>query len=178
MVYVTHDQIEAMSLADQVILMRGGRIEQKSPPSGLYLEPATTFCARFIGTPPMNIVALDDGPSGAVIRGSSGPALFEAPGKGLLLGLRPEEISVGSGGVVPATVAAVEYHGADSILDCTVGSQMLQVRIEGVRRFSQGQQIRLGWHPEAMHVFEEETGLRRDLRPLPSDGFKKLNAAG
>src|SRR5690606_29967781 len=77
MVYVTHDQIEAMSLADQVILMRNGRIEQKATPSELYLRPATSFAARFIGTPPMNLVELEDGDGGAVVKGTDGPALVE-----------------------------------------------------------------------------------------------------
>ena len=57
MVYVTHDQTEAMSMADQVVLLHAGRIEQDAPPAELYARPATVFAARFIGTPPMNIVA-------------------------------------------------------------------------------------------------------------------------
>jgi sn-glycerol 3-phosphate transport system ATP-binding protein len=73
MVYVTHDQIEAMSLADQVILMRNGAIEQKASPTELYLKPATSFTARFIGTPPMNLLALADSAAGAVVSGSAGP---------------------------------------------------------------------------------------------------------
>src|SRR3546814_7483097 len=75
-VYVTHDQAEAMSMADRVILMRQGRIEQDGSPAELYERPATLFAARFIGTPPMNLLPLADGPDGAVIAGSAGPALF------------------------------------------------------------------------------------------------------
>src|SRR6516165_41544 len=75
MVYVTHDQSEAMSMADQVILMRGGRIEQDAPPAELYARPASIFAARFVGTPPMNILELADGASGAVIAGTAGPAV-------------------------------------------------------------------------------------------------------
>src|SRR5207237_10118809 len=65
-VYVTHDQVEAMSMADHVILLRAGRIEQQGTPAELYARPATTFAARFIGTPAMNLVQLADGPQGAV----------------------------------------------------------------------------------------------------------------
>ncbi|MBZ9678877.1 ABC transporter ATP-binding protein [Mesorhizobium sp. ES1-1] len=166
MVYVTHDQIEAMSLADQVILMRGGRIEQKAEPATLYLRPATSFAARFIGTPPMNLVSLTDGPAGAIVKGSSGPALVEGNGDGLLLGLRPEEIRIEQDGVVPAVIRGIEYHGADSILECSIGDQLLQVRVEGIRRQSVGDQIRLGWLPEAMHVFDGADGNRIERRPM------------
>lgn len=166
MVYVTHDQIEAMSLADQVILMRGGNIEQRSDPSGLYERPATTFCARFIGTPPMNVVALENGPDGGVIKGSAGPAMVEGAGAGLLLGLRPEDISIDPHGPVTARVSAAEYHGADSILECTVGSQTLQVRVEGARRFGAGERIGLNWSTSAMHVFDEKSDQRVERKVL------------
>jgi sn-glycerol 3-phosphate transport system ATP-binding protein len=79
-VYVTHDQVEAMSMADRVILMREGRIEQEGTPEELYARPATTFAASFIGTPPMNLVALADGPGGAVVRGA--PQARVLPGRG------------------------------------------------------------------------------------------------
>ena len=71
MIYVTHDQTEAMSMADQVILMREGRIEQDAAPDVLYARPATSFAARFIGTPPMNVLRLVPGPGGAVIEGAA-----------------------------------------------------------------------------------------------------------
>src|SRR5438477_6004108 len=77
MVYVTHDQTEAMTMADHVVLLRAGRIEQDAPPAALYAHPASVFAARFIGTPPMNVLLLADGPGGAVVRGTDGPALFE-----------------------------------------------------------------------------------------------------
>ena len=79
MVYVTHDQVEAMSMADRVILLNGGRIEQNGTPVELYEQPANTFVARFIGTPPMNLLTLEPGAGGAIIRrrgrtgGAAGP---------------------------------------------------------------------------------------------------------
>ena len=82
MVYVTHDQTEAMSMADQVILLREGRVEQDAAPADLYARPATVFAARFIGTPPMNILALADGVDGAVIKGSQGAAIYPGQGRG------------------------------------------------------------------------------------------------
>src|SRR5205814_5849622 len=69
MVYVTHDQVEAMSMADRVVLLNRGRIEQNATPVELYERPANTFVARFIGTPPMNLLPLDLCPGGAAIAG-------------------------------------------------------------------------------------------------------------
>jgi sn-glycerol 3-phosphate transport system ATP-binding protein len=82
MVYVTHDQIEAMSMADRVVLLNRGRVEQNATPFDLYEEPANVFVARFIGTPPMNLLPLERGRDGAVIAGTGGPAVAPrcAPG--------------------------------------------------------------------------------------------------
>jgi sn-glycerol 3-phosphate transport system ATP-binding protein len=176
MVYVTHDQTEAMSMADQVILLRDGRVEQDAAPDRLYARPATAFTARFIGTPPMNILALADGAGGAVLAGADGAAAGGSPvlagrGTGLLLGIRPEDIrlDVGSSAAgVGATVKSVEYLGADSILSCEVGSQPLAVRAPGRVTLSSGSPVRLSWSPEATHVFDARSGRRRDDAPALS----------
>ena len=91
MVYVTHDQSEAMSMADQVILMRNGRVEQAAAPDQLYARPTTTFAARFIGTPPMNILALAATPAGSANAGTSA-AILPTAAEELLLGVRPEDV--------------------------------------------------------------------------------------
>src|SRR5437016_8606100 len=78
MVYVTHDQVEAMSMADRVVLLNGGKIEQNATPVDLYENPANTFVARFIGTPPMNLLPLESVPEGAAIAGTGGPAVAPA----------------------------------------------------------------------------------------------------
>jgi len=162
MVYVTHDQAEAMSMADRVILMRQGRIEQDGSPAELYERPATLFAARFIGTPPMNVLPLADGPDGAVIAGSDGPALFGGSGRGLALGLRPEEIALEEVAGVPAQVAAIEYLGSDSIVGCRVGDAAVAVRVPGRARVRIGETVGLGWEPEAEHLFDMATGRRVD----------------
>jgi sn-glycerol 3-phosphate transport system ATP-binding protein len=185
MVYVTHDQTEAMSMADQVILLRDGRVEQDAPPDRLYARPATAFTARFIGTPPMNILTLADGAGGAVIAGTDGagtdgagthgagtdgapadgPPLLAGRGTGLLLGIRPEDIRLdvrASAEGVRATVKSVEYLGADSIVSCEVGSQPLAVRAPGRVTLSPGASLRLSWSPEATHVFDARSGSRHD----------------
>ena len=145
MVYVTHDQTEAMTMADQVILLREGRVEQDAPPEALYARPATAFAARFIGTPPMNVLALDD--------------------RRRLLGVRPEDIRVvgtKEPGAVEALVRSIEYLGADSILLCAIGRQALAVRAPGRVALAPGAPVSLAWARDAAHVFDAETGRRRD----------------
>ncbi|MGE0875399.1 MAG: ABC transporter ATP-binding protein [Burkholderiales bacterium] len=162
-VYVTHDQVEAMSMADRVILMRQGRIEQEGPPEDLYSRPATVFAARFIGTPPMNIVALADGAQGAVIRGAPGAAVHPGRGAGRMLGVRPEHVELVAEGGVAGVVSSAEYHGADTVLTVQVGEESLLARAPGRLGLGAGAKVRLGWAPAAMHLFDAGTGNRIDL---------------
>jgi len=161
-VYVTHDQVEAMSMADRVILMREGRIEQQGTPEELYARPVTLFAARFIGTPAMNLVALDDGADGAVIRGSR-EAVLRGRGAGYTLGIRPEHIRLVESGGVRAEVTSAEYHGADSILTARAGQESLLLRASGQLRLAAGAAVRLGWDPESVHLFDAATGTRVDV---------------
>jgi sn-glycerol 3-phosphate transport system ATP-binding protein len=150
-VYVTHDQAEAMSMADQVVLLNRGRVEQNATPRALYATPATTFAARFIGTPAMNLVRLE----GQRIAGSEVGVTHSASH----LGLRPEAITLG--GPVPARVLSVEYLGADLVLRCAVGSEPITVRTEGRTDLACGSAVMLGWRPEDEHYFDAE-GARVD----------------
>jgi sn-glycerol 3-phosphate transport system ATP-binding protein len=160
MVYVTHDQVEAMTMADQVILLREGRVEQDATPAELYARPATVFAARFIGTPPMNVLALDEVPGGAVVRGADGPAVWPGRGDGVLLGVRPEDIALTVGPGVAARLVALEYLGADSILTCAVGDQRVAVRAPGRVDLPEGTALTLAWKPDVAHVFDAATGRR------------------
>ena len=163
-IYVTHDQVEAMSMADRVILLREGRIEQEGTPAELYAQPATMFAARFIGTPAMNLVALADGPRGAVIRGDGEPVLPGRGGAGLTLGLRPEHIRLlagdGAGSEIRGTVTSAEYHGADTVVTARVGEESLLVRAPGQVALAAGSRVRLDWEPEAVHIFDAHNGMR------------------
>ena len=145
-VYVTHDQVEAMSMADRILLMRAGRIEQEGSPAELYARPATVFAARFIGTPAMNLVPLE-----AVLPG-------RAPG--LTLGLRPEHLRLAEDGGVRGTVTSAEYHGADTIVNVGVGRETLLVRAPGPCAHAAGAQVGLAWEPRDAHLFDSQTGLR------------------
>lgn len=145
-VYVTHDQAEAMSMADQVVLLNRGHIEQAATPRELYAHPATTFAARFIGTPPMNLLRLE----GDRIAGSDVPAGRAAH----WLGMRPEAVTLG--GPVPATVRSIEYLGADLIAHCAVGQETLTVRTTGQADLAAGSTVGLDWPAAMAHHFDAE----------------------
>src|SRR3954454_15981785 len=138
MVYVTHDQTEAMTMADRVVLMRDGRIEQNGTPEELYNRPATAFTARFIGTPPMNLLRHGDH----------------------LIGIRPEHIRIVSGGDHFARVKAIEHLGADSIVLCEVDGQPISVRLEGFSKVRPGEDVRLAWEAGREHRFDPATECR------------------
>ncbi len=173
MVYVTHDQAEAMSMADRVVLLRDGRIEQNAPPEEIYQRPASSFVARFIGTPPMNIIRLAAGAGGAVVEGLEQPVILDQPGGDLSLGVRPEDLRISDQGGLPAVVRDSEYLGADSVVDCDIGSQRVAVRTHGRIRIEPGTPVGLVWLPESVHFFQSSSGRRRDnLRPRPLVGAK------
>jgi sn-glycerol 3-phosphate transport system ATP-binding protein len=166
--YVTHDQAEAMSMSDRVILLNEGRVEQDAPPDELYARPRSVFAARFIGTPPMNIVPLADGPDGAVIRGTAGPVVAEGRGEGYLAGLRPEDIALerATGGeALLACVMDIEYLGADSVLRAHAGEATIAVRLTGKQHLAAGELVRITWPREAVHLFDAAGGARLDVRP-------------
>jgi sn-glycerol 3-phosphate transport system ATP-binding protein len=140
-VYVTHDQVEAMSMADHVVLLREGKIEQEGTPAELYARPVTTFAARFIGTPAMNLIPLH-----AVQPGAAADKT---------MGIRPEHIRIGADGV-PATVTSAEYHGADTVVTTQVNGSALLIRAPGQVDLAAGSQVRLGWEPGAVHIFSSD----------------------
>jgi sn-glycerol 3-phosphate transport system ATP-binding protein len=163
-VYVTHDQTEAMSMADKVVLMRDGHIEQEGTPENLYANPATTFAARFLGTPPMNLLELANGPDGAVIAGSGGALVLSGPGMGWQLGIRPEDIELCDHGGIPAELESADYLGADTIITARIGDQTLLVRLPGRVRIEDGERATLRWPPDALHLFDASSGKRAEAR--------------
>ncbi len=156
MVFVTHDQTEAMSMADRVILMKNGRVEQSGTPADLYEKPATTFVAGFIGTPPMNLLAATSRAGRLAIDDASNESRT-----GLALGLRPEHVVFADDGQV-ATVESSEYFGADTVVTCRIGPQKMMVRTPGKPGLSPGVQVRLTWPERAEHAFDTESGQRRN----------------
>jgi sn-glycerol 3-phosphate transport system ATP-binding protein len=146
-VYVTHDQAEAMSMADQVVLLQHGRIEQHGAPRELYARPATTFAARFIGTPPMNLAQLEHGRI-------AGSEVDVGRDDAATIGVRPEDIVLDAHGPIAAHVRSVEYLGADLVLACAIGSQTVLVRTDGQHHASAGERVRLRWQPRDLHAFD------------------------
>jgi sn-glycerol 3-phosphate transport system ATP-binding protein len=183
MVYVTHDQAEAISMADRIIVMNGGRIEQAGTPGEIYDQPATAFTARFIGTPPMNLIALSRAGQSLRVPGAD-PVLAEARGAlpdNLLLGIRPEDLHLSDQGV-PVQVEAIEYLGADNLVDCRLGSQRLTARLQHRQEVAEGRTIRLRWSTEAAHLFDGLSGARLDeaswraVEPA-TENINRMNAA-
>ena len=161
-IYVTHDQVEAMSMGDRVILMQDGRIVQDATPSELYERPASAFAAGFIGSPAMNLVTLSAAADGAVIDGEPHCSVAPHEAKGHWLGLRPEEIRLlpADAPGVPAEVIDAEYLGADSIVRLKVGSQQLRARLDGRPSLAAGSPCRLQWRRETAHFFDASDGQR------------------
>ena len=140
MVYVTHDQTEAMTMADQVVLMRGGRIEQAGTPEELYAQPATAFTASFIGAPPMNLMHLDAAAA--------------------ITGVRPESMRLANDGL-EGTVESVEYLGADSLVAARAAGGPVIVRQPGHAAVRAGDSVRIAWDSKDEHHFDAQTGGRK-----------------
>jgi sn-glycerol 3-phosphate transport system ATP-binding protein len=149
MVYVTHDQVEAMTMADHIVVMDKGRIQQVATPRDLYARPANTFVARFIGTPPMNLI-----PAAAL-------ADHMALAHGTILGIRPEDMMISTAGV-PARLVGVEYLGADQLAAFDIGQGTAPARVLvrlPARHTLSGDVHALSWADNAAHLFGPD-GLR------------------
>ena len=142
MIYVTHDQTEAMSMADQVVLLKDGRIVQVGAPADLYDTPSSVFTAQFLGTPPMNIL-----PKKIV------PALSGTPESIDLIGIRPEKIQLSNDGI-SMTVDAIDYMGAETVLRMLYQDHRLMVRIDGKAQVSIGESVSVNWDPAECHGFD------------------------
>ena len=143
-------------MADRVILMRDGRIEQDAEPEELYERPASTFVARFVGSPPMNLIDLAQWKS----TNSKLPAGCQDVNPQVLVGVRPEHVEISANADGAAQVLSVEYLGVDSIVTCAIGEQNMAVRHQGHSRFVSGQRVDLMWQSEHTHLFDRETGLK------------------
>jgi len=166
-VYVTHDQVEAMTMADKIVVMQDGRIEQIGSPLELYDRPANLFVAQFIGSPAMNVVAgtLRRGAAGAWVEAEGGtrwPLPASAPGgdgQAVVYGVRPGDLSLGGGAeAVPAEVIVVEPTGAETELLVQAGAEQIVVVMHGRTDAQPGQKIRLAVALDSVHLFDPTSG--------------------
>ena len=162
--FVTHDQVEAMTLAQRMIVMNAGRMEQIGTPEAVYQRPATTFVAGFIGSPPMNLLrGSADG-----TRFSAGAQVLSLPGSAprhgeLILGLRPEHTALSRNGAAgwPLKVEMIEMLGAERLVYGRLGDALFTVRVDGTLSPPQpGDVVSLQMAPEHLHWFDATTHQR------------------
>jgi multiple sugar transport system ATP-binding protein len=170
-VYVTHDQIEAMTLGTKVAVMRDGIIQQLADPQTIYERPANMFVAGFIGSPTMNFLngTLIDDDGALALRHEAGTLSLKGlqqevgafVGKPVVAGIRPETFHRGEGlGALTGTVDVVEPTGPDTMVIVNVGGQMLMARLGGRDRPGLGEALTLSVETPAINLFDPETGNR------------------
>ena len=163
-IYVTHDQVEAMTMADRLVVMNGGRAEQIGTPMEVYERPATVFVAGFIGSPAMNFLEGRAEGGKVVVNGAAGLAApADIPDGPVLVGLRPEHLAVVDGGAAMLELAAeaVEPLGADTLVHGRLDDgQLVTIRLSGTPTFGEGDRIALAAEAANLHFFDPETGRR------------------
>jgi multiple sugar transport system ATP-binding protein len=169
-VYVTHDQVEAMTMADRIVVMHDGRIEQIGSPLELYDHPDNLFVAQFIGSPAMNVIDGTLARDGARAFVESGDGLRwpleggpGSDGQAVAYGVRPEHLlltSAGAAGAVPAEVIVVEPTGAETELLLQAGAAQITLILHGRTAVAPGERIGLAVEPGAVHLFDRGTGAR------------------
>jgi len=165
-IYVTHDQIEAMTMGDKVVVLRDGMVEQVGAPMELYDSPANKFVAEFIGSPSMNFFEGSVPANGAARFNAAGGASFPvsrlppaSQGRPMLYGIRPEHLLLDREGV-PARVTVVEPTGSTTHVTATVGTDTIVAVVRERHNLKEGDQIHLRPDVEAAHLFEKDTGVR------------------
>jgi multiple sugar transport system ATP-binding protein len=172
-IYVTHDQVEAMTLGDRVVVMKDGWIQQVGEPMELYSKPANRFVAGFIGSPAMNFAEVTINEiGGTLVADAPGFKIHVPPaqtanlkpykGQRVTLGVRPEDLHVASGGDSPhhtidAVVDVVEPLGSEILLDVKSGTSTLVARVEPTVRAKVHENVRLGVNPDRLHFFDTKT---------------------
>ncbi len=174
-VYVTHDQLEAMSMADKIAVMNRGFIEQLGTPREIYDRPASMFVADFIGSPAMSFLDFE----GALRRGDAEigidgaaiavPALREDVARGrLVLGVRPEHVRLSDASPLRGQVFGTEYLGTTQIVTVTTGRGVLKARLPSDAPVRPGERVGLEFRPEKLSLFDKESG--RALRSALHEG--------
>jgi len=161
--YVTHDQVEAMTMADQVAIMFGGKLQQFAPPTVLYAKPANVFVARFVGSPPMNILKGEITEGVFRTEGLELPVGSGAPSGPVQLGFRPEAAHIlanGDPGSAPVKVYTVEPLGNEIHVAISIGGTVVFVRAPAEASIAMGDACGLAVDIRGIHFFDPEGGLR------------------
>jgi multiple sugar transport system ATP-binding protein len=173
-VYVTHDQVEAMTMGDRIVIMLDGTVQQVGPPIEVYQKPANRFVAAFVGSPSMNFlpVRLESEGGKLFLKGhgfqitlppDKTAALRDGRGKDVILGIRPENLLLrplsAKGSQLRATVEIVEAVGSDIYLDVNMAGASMTARVEATARVEVGQRVNLYPDPERIHLFDQQTGV-------------------
>ena len=158
-IYVTHDQVEAMSLADRIAVMYGGEIVQYDTPLEVYTNPATVFCGSFIGNPPMNIIPVERTPTGVQIDGQA--LTMQVPdGPDLLLGIRPEDMTIdpaGAGSPLTGTVSVVEPLGPVTLLGISLGRTAIRAAVPPDMSVRPSDTVGISLTPDRVRWFDAKT---------------------
>lgn len=171
MVYVTHDQIEAMTLADRIVVLKEQKVQQIGSPSEIYRRPANLFVAGFVGSPQMNFIKgriERNGQSLEFISGTRRLALSDyeftahpQEGQDVVLGVRPEHLELADAGNWSGfKIDIIEPMGADTVIWCSDGEGPIQVRTNGNKRATPGEMLTLGIDPTQISLFAADTGDR------------------
>ncbi len=166
-IYVTHDQVEAMTMADRIVVLQAGKIEQIGTPMELYQQPTNLFVAGFIGSPRMNFLPVTLHQStllGTTISLRDGTSLYaplvsesSRPGDQLTLGVRPEHISLIVDGNLVAQVQTVEHLGSESYVHVqTKDHEALSIKVTGETNVQPGTTVSLGFNPNCLHLFDSK----------------------
>jgi len=173
-IYVTHDQAEAMTMADTIVLMNKGEIQQIDNPDGIYMHPRSVFVGGFIGSPAMNFIDCTFREENG--RGYLDAAVFKlklgkefvdiikerASSSELILGLRPEQLSIASKveqteNYIPAEIYIVEPLGTETVVDVKVGEELIKLRERATFRPKSGEKVKLVFDANSMHLFDKKT---------------------
>jgi multiple sugar transport system ATP-binding protein len=140
MIYVTHDQTEAMTLADKIVVLRDGRVEQFGSPMELYNNPANQFVAGFLGSPSMNFF----------------PAGLVSEGDDRTMGVRPEDLFIAEDGLLSARVSHVEKLGGDTNVIARLNDHQITARLFGQHSVEEGEELRLSFNPQSAYHFDQQ----------------------
>ena len=158
-IFVTHDQEEAMSITDNIVLMKDGVLQQKAAPQDMYFKPANQFVATFLGNPPINAIS-GVVKSGSLYIGNEVLATCEQTDGEVIVGVRPESWKINEGSGVTATVQTVEIIGRDKMLVLAVNNEKVRCLIESDVEVNVGDNLTLTVKPSGLHFFNKETGCR------------------